>query len=105
VSIDEFVHAVAWCKEPAVREAVRGIFQRTTDWSVFARAVEAIGDDEAGLIVKKADAVLNDLTAEERKYGICSMTFSMFWARVRVQSLFQHFAGFAKKTHLMNSES
>ncbi|OWK42336.1 hypothetical protein [Fimbriiglobus ruber] len=81
VVVDEFVHAAAWCKEPAVRAAVRGIFRRTTNVYVFVEAAEAIGTDEAKLIVEKGNQLLDGLTAGERKDGAQYHVFEVMAAR------------------------
>lgn len=66
---DELVEAAAWCTEPTVRAAVRGIFRRTTDVGVFTAAVGAFGGDEAGAIVEKANELIAGLTTAERRDG------------------------------------
>ncbi|QEL15995.1 hypothetical protein [Limnoglobus roseus] len=67
---DELIPAVSWCKRPEVREAVRGIFRRTTEAHYFSKAVAAFDEAERDVIVKKADELLAVLTLDERKDGV-----------------------------------
>lgn len=69
VCADEFVHAAAWCRELAVREAVRDIFHRTGDVRIFAAATEAFEPSEGKIIAAKADEILRGLNAAEREQG------------------------------------
>jgi hypothetical protein len=43
---DHLIKAVAWCKEPAIREALRSVFQRTDDIDILEAAL--LASDNAG---------------------------------------------------------
>jgi hypothetical protein len=81
VYANEFVHAASWCKEPVVRDAVRGIFTRTTDAHVFLATIEAFNATDSVLIAKRADELINGLTGEEKKAGVQTEVLEMLAAR------------------------
>ena len=75
---DEFVHAAAWCKEPAIREAMRDIFRRTADPQVFEASLLALDAREKELIVKRAREILDGLDGrgiEAWRPGLCSWCY------------------------------
>jgi hypothetical protein len=44
IDTPEFIRAVAWCKEPAIRAALTTIFRRTTDREILLAALDAVED-------------------------------------------------------------
>lgn len=60
---EEFVTAVAWCREPAVRDAVQGIFRRTGDVDILLAALPAIEDEQ--LILARIQFFLAQVPREE----------------------------------------
>jgi hypothetical protein len=60
---DEFIKAVAWCKEPDVRAAVAGVFKRAETRLDVLAALPAIGD--AKVIRERLEPMVANLPAEE----------------------------------------
>lgn len=60
---EEFIKAVSWCKEPAVRAAVAGVFKRAEDRRDVLAALPAIGD--AKLVRERLEPIVAKLPAEE----------------------------------------
>jgi hypothetical protein len=63
-----FIKAVAWCKEPPVRDALVGVFKRAEDVESMLAALPAVEDRD--LIRRRLEAALAALPAdEEGPYG------------------------------------
>jgi hypothetical protein len=65
VRAEEFVKAVAWSDEPAIRREVLNIFKRTTDSQILLAAlpgIDAIGSD---IVQKRLNAMIDQLPADE----------------------------------------
>jgi hypothetical protein len=60
---EELVKAVAWCKEPAVRDAVQGIFRRTGDVDILLAALPAVKDEQS--ILTRIQLFLSQVPREE----------------------------------------
>jgi hypothetical protein len=65
VLAEDFIRAVAWCNEPAVREALLRIFQRTTEPSILLAALPGIGDGQGEFIRTQLEAHLAKLPESE----------------------------------------
>jgi hypothetical protein len=61
-----FVEAVSWCTEPAIREAIRTIFETTSDTSVLLAALPGIPDADQQLIFNRLQSFLDRVPGEER---------------------------------------
>jgi hypothetical protein len=62
---DEFVKAVAWCKEPAVRAEVRSVFKRTGDVDILLAALPALDEGDAALLRDRLAAFLDRVPKDE----------------------------------------
>jgi hypothetical protein len=70
VRADEFIKAVAWCKEPVIREEVLRLFQRTLDPNILAACLPGIGAEHTSLVCARLEAFLNLLPPDEQgPYG------------------------------------
>lgn len=65
VRADQFVKAVAWCQEPAIRDALLGIFQQTTDPDILVGALPGIGPEYNAIVRARLETFLNKLPATE----------------------------------------
>jgi hypothetical protein len=65
VRATEFVKAVAWCEEPAVRAELLSIFRRTTHPNVMGASLPAIGREHLDLVLRKVGAFIDQLPAAE----------------------------------------
>jgi hypothetical protein len=62
---DELVRAVCWCKEPAIRDAVRSIFQRTGDIHILLAALSGIDQSDENLILPRIESLLKQVPRKE----------------------------------------
>jgi hypothetical protein len=67
VRADEFVKAVAWCEEPAVRTAVVRLFRRAEDYWALMAALPAIGDK--ALIRGRLEPLVDRILADGKASG------------------------------------
>jgi WD40 repeat protein len=66
----ELIEAVAWCKEPALRKALRGVFERTTDAEILLAALPGVEGLPEKQIRARLEALLDRLPeAEELARG------------------------------------
>jgi hypothetical protein len=62
---EELVRAVSWCAEPAVRKAVRSIFERTGDLDILLAALPGIDRSDAKLFQARIETFLERVPADE----------------------------------------
>jgi len=62
---DEFVKAISWCKDPAVRRAVRSVFERTGDVDILLAALPGINEADGDLIRSRIETFLDQVPKEE----------------------------------------
>lgn len=67
VRADEFIKAVAWSKEPSIRDAVTRCFKRAGEIEEFMACIPAVDDIE--LVRTCCEERLANLPAESRPYG------------------------------------
>jgi hypothetical protein len=61
----ELIAAVSWCMEPAIRVAVRSIFERTGDVDILLAALPGIDKTDEKLILTRIDAYVKKLPKDE----------------------------------------
>jgi hypothetical protein len=61
----DFIKAIAWCKEPAIRDALLDIFKRTTDNNVLLAVLPGLGNGHEGWIRQRLEALLDRLPSSE----------------------------------------
>lgn len=70
VRADEFVKAVAWCREPRIKAALLRIFDRATDPDVVRASMRSVGPDDPARIIERASAMIARLPdAEGGSFG------------------------------------
>jgi hypothetical protein len=70
VRTDDFVNAVSWSKEPAIKSAVHSIFERTEDVDILIGSLPGIDRAESELIERRIESFLNKVPKEEKgAYG------------------------------------
>jgi hypothetical protein len=57
----EFIDAVAWCKEPAIRDALLAIFKRTTDAGILRATLPALHGTSEKQIYRRVESLLDAL--------------------------------------------
>jgi hypothetical protein len=63
---DELVRAVSWCREPAIRDAVRSIFRRAGDVDILLAALPALDDKaDADLMRTRIGSFLGQVPRDE----------------------------------------
>lgn len=65
VRADDFVNAVAWCREPKVVAAVSRVFDRATDPDVEAAALRGVGSGDPERVRARLAVMIDKLPAEE----------------------------------------
>ncbi len=65
VRTDEFVKAVSWCGEPAVRAQITAIFERTRDPDILVAALPAVTDSNQRLISSRFNAAIDALPVDD----------------------------------------
>jgi hypothetical protein len=65
VRADQYVEAVAWSKEPAVRNAVKSVFKRATDTGIMLAALPAMDISDWGFVSDKFAAILRQQPVSE----------------------------------------
>jgi hypothetical protein len=61
----ELVKAVSWCKAPAIRDAVRAIFEQTGDLAILLAALPGLDKADGKLIRTRIDAFLKQTPRDE----------------------------------------
>jgi HEAT repeat protein len=64
--VEDFLKAVAWCKEPAIRSVILDIFRRTDDAKVMAAIVSSLKETEPEIILSRLRDLLKKLPATEK---------------------------------------
>jgi hypothetical protein len=62
---EDFIRAVAWSKEPAVRAALFDVFKRTTDSQILLATLPALGPEHAQVLRDRLLPLLDRLPASE----------------------------------------
>lgn len=65
VRAEDFIKAVAWSHEPAIRQAILNIFKRTTDSDILLAALPGIDTDGRELVRQRVDEIIDKLPADE----------------------------------------
>lgn len=65
VRTTDFLKALNWCQEPAVRNALLDIFQRTSDGRVAQAVLPSVKETRADLIIPRLQAMLQNLPESE----------------------------------------
>jgi hypothetical protein len=65
ITTTELLKAVVWCEEPAIREALFGIFQLTDDAEILVAILPSVQKWHPELIVPRLQAMLKMLPATE----------------------------------------
>ncbi len=65
VRTHEFVEAVSWCREPAIRQAVLSIFKRSDDVDILLAALPGIDGAEQELVRTRLETLIDKTPAEE----------------------------------------
>jgi hypothetical protein len=64
VRAEEFVKAVAWCHESAIKHALFGLFQRATEIDVVLEASPSVAQDHRDLVQQRLTRMLDELPEE-----------------------------------------
>jgi hypothetical protein len=59
VRADEFIRAVAWCKQREVREAIQAIFRRTDDIDILLASLPAMGKTDNKLVAERLQVLID----------------------------------------------
>jgi hypothetical protein len=91
IRTDEFIKAVAWCKEPAVRDAVRTVAKRTDDSSIFLATLPALDGAPEKMIRGRIEFFLDKLPKDEggaygEGYKLLGASFQ--WAPKTTEEIF-----------------
>ncbi|HEY8503096.1 MAG TPA: hypothetical protein VIL46_00840, partial [Gemmataceae bacterium] len=65
VRTTDFLKAVSWCKEPAIRKALLDIFHRTDDVYITLAVLPSVQESRADLIIPRLRAMLRKLPESE----------------------------------------
>ena len=65
VRADDFVKAVAWCREPRIKAAVLRVFERATDPDVVLASLRSVGPDNPAKVSERLARMIADLPAAE----------------------------------------